>query len=361
MRVRHLTIVVAAASATVLFAAPAATAHPSGHPSGHPSRGWHPQTLTTEVIAPFHLDTAHGKLYVADGGTSTVSVVRRDGSLRAVAMGPQPGEVAGVAVRGGSIAYTTTNYETGAATLTVKTGSKSVVADLSGFEAKRNPDRRVHYGLADPSCAVDVLGPFASYRGEVDSHPYAVTAWRDGSWIVADAGGNDLLKVDPHGKVSLVAVLPTQPLLITEEFAQANGVPDCVGQTYAFEPVPTDVEVGPDGMLYVTTLPGGPEDPSAGARGSVYKVNPWSGHATRVATGFAGATGLTFGPDRTIYVAELFAGRVSKVRGGMPKAVASLPGALAVEYGNGHLYAGTLAPFDDQGNPTGTGSVVRLR
>jgi len=71
-------------------------------------------------------------------------------------------------------------------------------------------------------------------------------------------------------------------------------------------------------------------------------VNPWTGAATRVATGFAGATSVTQGSDGTLYVAELFGGKVTAVR-------------------NGHLYAGTLAPTDDQGNPTGTGSIVRIR
>ena len=57
--------------------------------------------------------------------------------------------------------------------------------------------------------------------------------------------------------------------------------PACVvGEEYAFEPVPTDVEFGPDGWLYVSSLPGGPEDASLGARGAVFRVNPWTGHTT---------------------------------------------------------------------------------
>ena len=36
--------------------------------------------------------------------------------------------------------------------------------------------------------------------------------------------------------------------------AAAFGLPDCVvGVTYAFESVPTDVEVGPDGQLKIET------------------------------------------------------------------------------------------------------------
>jgi hypothetical protein len=355
MRSSRWSIAVAAASAAALIAAPAASAHAAS--AGHT---WTPKVLNSDVIAPFHLATNDGRLYVADGGTSTVSRVNANGSLTTLAHGPTPGEVSGVAKTDDALAWTALDYTTGTATLTVRRGSKTMVAKLSDFEARRNPDQRVHYGFKDPSCANGALGDLAGYTGHVDSHAYAVTRW-NGAWVVADAGGNDLVKVDDTGHMSLLAVLPPQPLLISQEFADANGIPDCAGQRYRFEPVPTDVEVGRDGMLYVTTLPGGPEDPSAGARGSVYKVNPWNGDTTRVATGFAGATSVTQGGDGTLYVAELFGGKVTAVKNGHKSTAAELPGALAVEYGNGHLYAATMAPMDDQGNPTGTGSIVRLR
>jgi hypothetical protein len=325
-----------------------------------------PTVLTTEVLAPFNLAVDDNDIYVADGFTSTVSKIRRTG-LVPKATGPSPGDVAGLAVsdHADALAYTTTSYTDGSATLTIKRGAQTVVADLSGFESRRNPDQGVHYGVRNPSqCVIDALeamGAPVSYQGIVESHPYAVTAWRDSSWIVADAAGNDLLKVDAKGKVSRVAVLPAQPLKITSEIATQLGLPDCmVGVTYRFEAVPTDVEVGQDGMLYVTTLPGGPEDPSLGDRGSVYRVDPWTGKSTRVATGFAGATNLAVTPGGAIYVAELFAGQVSVIRNGQARPFMQLANALSVGWGGGHLYAGTLVPFDDLGNPAGTGSVVRL-
>ena len=158
-----------------------------------------------------------------------------------------------------------------------------------------------------PECAAQ-LPPdegLLPYTGIKDSHPYAVTPTFFG-WYIADAAVNDILFVSWFGQVRTVAVLPAQaPVLVTAE-AAASGeqpLPPCVvGSTFIAEPVPTDVEIGPGGNLYVSTLPGGPEDPSLGARGSVYKVSPWRGKVSQIATGFAGAANLAVSPWGQIYV-----------------------------------------------------------
>ena len=113
------------------------------------------------------------------------------------------------------------------------------------------------------------------------------------------------------------------------------------GSTFIAEPVPTDVEIGPGGNLYVSTLPGGPEDPSLGARGSVYKVSPWGGKVKQIATGFLGATNLAVSPWGQIYVSELFGDRVSQVVNGGPAPVASVPSPSGLEWSNGKLYVGS--------------------
>jgi len=158
--------------------------------------------------------------------------------------------------------------------------------------------------------------------------------------LVADAAGNDILRVRADGTISTVAVLPPQPTVVTADAADGLGLPDCaIGLTYNFEAVPTDVEVGRDGQLYVSLLPGGPEDPNLGARGSVYAVNPQTGATHQIATGFAGATNLALGPDGTIYVAELFADEIAVVQGGSTVDTIPLPQPAAVEYDRGLLYA----------------------
>jgi len=324
------------------------------------------RTLTTDVLAPFQLTVSKGQLFVGDGGTSLASKLTSSG-LRTVARGPQPGEVTGVARNGANeFAYTTTDYANSQTYLKVKRpGRSTLVVNLSAYEKRVNPDRRIRYGIDNPTpCQAKALKPTggpASYRGIVDSHPYAVASLGQGAWAVADAAGNDLLRVDRGGSISVIKVLPRQPLTITADMAKANHLATCVvGVVYNYEPVPTDVEVGPNGALYTTTLPGGPEDPSAGARGSVYRVNPANGHYKRLATGFAGATKLAVTSTGTLYVAEFFAGKISKVVNGAPSPYLSLPAVVSVTAGNGHLYAGTLAPSDSQGQPTGQGSIVQI-
>jgi hypothetical protein len=177
-------------------------------------------------------------------------------------------------------------------------------------------------------------------------------------WVVADASANALLKVDNRGHVRTLAVLPPQPTEITAEMAEALGLPSCVaGVTYSFEPVPTDVEVGKDGFLYVTTLPGGPESPVLGARGKVWRVNPYTGAAKVIATGFLGATNLAIGKHGQIYVVELFAGQISVVRNGHPQPYLARPGVVAVETSrSGALWAATLGNED----PPARGSIVKI-
>lgn len=323
-----------------------------------------------EVAAPFSLAVHKGRVYVADGGTGKISRLV-NGKLQTVATGPSTngGDVSGldVAKDGRRLAFTTTADESHKKTTLEIYGplGSRVSADLAGYEDKANPDQKKHYGILNPNqCVKDAFaahpefGP-VNYYGEKDSHPFAVAAVGQ-HWVVADAGANALLRVSNSGKVSTVAVLPRQPLKITAGVAEGLGLPACaVGFTYYFESVPTDVEVGPHGMLYVTILAGGPEGPAFGPRSKVYRVDPRTGKATKVGSQLAGATDLALRGGK-IYVAELFAGRISVLKNGHPQTYAPLGGALSVESAGSRLYAGAFGPTDDEGNPTGPGTIVRI-
>jgi hypothetical protein len=362
--------VAATAGALVLASSPAY----AGAPAAQPSQLHIIKTLSSSFVGPLQFAVARRSVFVADSFTSTLSVIGRS---TPIATGPDSttgGDLAGVAVDAAThaLAYTTSTGDHSVTQLTIlRPGAKPVVADLSGFEKRRNPDRKITYGVvgsvpqANQACVLAALTaggvPGASagsftYPGQVDSHPYAVTSLGKGSWAVADAGGNDLLRVDRWGHVSLISVFPAQTATITQALADANQLPSCtVGLRYRFEAVPTDVEVGQHGALYVTTLPGGLEGPDN--PGSVYRVQRWGGHPRQVATGFAGATNLAIDSRGGIYVAEIASGMVAKVVRGKPVEVLLLPGVVAVEWANGHLYAST-APLASGGQ--GPGTIVEL-
>jgi hypothetical protein len=333
--------------------------------------------VSNELAAPFNIAFKGRGAYVADGGLNKVVRVRRDGTLKTI-VDDAPG-TSGLAFskHGRYLAYTTT--ESGpppaegagpppitASRLNINGPHGShVEADTLAYEKANNPDQHVHYGVRHPSqCVKDALKKAdipVSYKGLVDSHAYSVARYKK-KWVVADAGGNDLLWVTNRGKISTLAVLPSQPLKITKAIAKAQELPKCVvGKTYKFEAVPTDVEVGRDGYLYVTTLPGGPEDPSLGARGKVYRVNPHNGHIKLVATGFLGATNLALGKHGKIFVAELFGGQISVVKLGKAHKYVSLPGVVAVETDrSGALWAATLG--SEKPPPPGTlVKIVKVR
>ncbi|MCU1361970.1 MAG: hypothetical protein JWN99_3259 [Ilumatobacteraceae bacterium] len=298
------------------------------------------------LAGPLQFEVNNGKVLVAQSFSGTVSTIDRRGNVTDLFNDPG---VDGVSAGwNGSVIYTHTDPDNGVVELRLhlKSGETKPIADLHQWEHDNNPDQGQTYGFQGltPECAALLPSDagILPYTGVEDSHPYAVTpAWH--GWFVAEAAGNDILYVDWHGNITTIAVLPPQaPVAVTAEVAAANELPPCVaGSSFIAEPVPTDVEVGPYGKLYISTLPGGPEDPSLGARGSVYKVNPWNGAVWQIATGFAGATNLAVTPWGDVYVSELFGNQVSKVVKGAPVPIASVPSPTGLEWSHGKLYVGT--------------------
>jgi hypothetical protein len=327
-------VAVAAALVTLVAVGGAAEAKPN-HPPG--------QSLLADGLAgPLSIDVGdHGEVLVGQAFSGTVSTVSRRGTV--TDLFNDPGATAVADGPFGIVIYSVTD-DAGSSTLKLRWpwGTTTVLADLGAFEAANNPDSSSVYGITDlaPECAAQwpeaELGP-VTYPGQVDAHPYALAL---GDWgvYVADAGANAILHVDWRGTIRVVSVLAPQPVEIPAD-PTGFGLPACVGgHTYNFEPVPTDIELsGRSG--YVSLLPGGPEDASLGARGSVVKVDLRSGGVTPVADGFAGATDLALSPRGDLYVAELFGGKVTKVsRGGARSTVAELPDPAAVEWSEGRLY-----------------------
>jgi hypothetical protein len=151
-------------------------------------------------------------------------------------------------------------------------GNWKPIANIGGFEARRNPD-----------------------GGAIDSNPFGVAAARPGGGIaVADSGGNFLALARPNGHVKLLAAF--DPTMVTPP-PFIPGLPDPFPQ----ESVPTSVTVGPDGAFYVGFLTGFPFTPGTS---HVMRVVPGE-DPTVYATGFTNVMDVDFGPDGTMYVLEL--------------------------------------------------------
>ena len=338
--------------ATLSVGAGAASAggHGGGGPNGPgpkpPAAGT--TTLADGLIGPLHLDVSFGRkgpnILVSQsfvgsigriaGGTVTDVVTEPGGFTGGVAAGPF-----------GTVLYLVGSEDGSFLKIQLPDGTKKVLADLGTHESTRNPDRINTYGLqgASDECLAQLPPelPLAPYTGDINSNPYELLVTPFGVYV-ADAGANAILFVEWSGKIRTIAVLPPRPEVITAQIAEGAGLPDCtVGLTMNFEPVPTDVEVGPGRQLYVSSLPGGPEDASLGARGGVFKVHPISGRTQLIGTGFLGATNLAVSPGGTVYVAELFGGRVSKLTRNGPVTVRELNEPAAVEFSGGRLYVTT--------------------
>lgn len=354
-------VVCATVVVSVAMAAPA-TAHDQGGPP--PSTTGTPLTLAGGLISPLSLEVDKGGVsYVSENFAGLVTRVGSDGTKTTLASAPGL-ETSAVSTRNGTVYWAETAPDHSSSVLMSRDrqGNIHQVADLWEHENTQNPDQINAYGFEglDAACLAQFppAGPMENapaYNGIVDTHPYSSLATHDGIYI-ADAGANAILRVGYDGTVSTVAVLPpTAPLLVTAELAAGAGFPSCsAGHNYRFEPVPTDVELGQDGWLYVTSLPGGPEDASLGARGAVLRVNTHNGHIKTVATGFVGTTGLAIDPDSgTIYVAELFGGpdgtgQISVVQRGAKTGtpLIALSAPAAIELLGNSLYVTTDALAD---------------
>jgi hypothetical protein len=152
------------------------------------------------------------------------------------------------------------------------------VADFPVFEAANDPDEGGGVPPGEPT---------------VDSNPNGLLV-RHRSQLVADAGGNDLLKVDHKGRISVVAVFPTQVV------PAPPGIPGLPPELEA-QAVPTSVVKGPDGAYYVGQLTGFPFPPGGA---SVFRVKPGKA-ATVYAGGFTNIIDIAFDKRGRLYVLEI--------------------------------------------------------
>jgi hypothetical protein len=336
------TALLGAVALTAALAAPAAAQGPTV------------ETVVSGLATPRHLTIASdGTLYVAEAGS---------GGDNCLGEGPEAlcvGTTGGVSkIVDGTAERVVDGLISAAAGPEILGISDVSVADDGTITAVINSggDPADRAGL--PAGAGDVAGwllqgtdgtltpwiDVAAYEGTdnpeptiVDSNPFGLAAV-DGGFVVADAGANALLMVADDGTISTLAVFPPQTFDFPASVLQAMGPPPAgeggpaesaapgaaesaapapaesaapapAGSAAAdqmipvpVEAVPTSVVVGPDGALYMGQLTGGPF-PVGGA--AVWRVTTDGAAPTKYAEGFTNIIDLDFGPDGTLYVAEI--------------------------------------------------------
>lgn len=324
----RLSLLATAATAAVFLStgAPAGAApdNATGISSGGTTGAKAPVLLTDKLVGPLHVTAGrHGSVTVSESFGGRLTRVDSKGTRHVLYETPD-WSVAGNAHQDGETYVLESKGAgpnpaalAGHVRIIDEDGKQRTLGDFATLETEENADGETRYGYRDlPDGCAAKLPPTMpeTYEGEVDSHPYGI-ALTDETIYVADAGANSVVSVDTSsGTTETVAVLPPRPYEITKDVAAANGLPDCVvGSTYDFEAVPTDVAVGRDGWLYVTSLPGGPEDPKLGARGAIFKVDPDGHDVELVADDILTPTGLALADNGDMYVASLFGDGVLKI------------------------------------------------
>jgi hypothetical protein len=150
-------------------------------------------------------------------------------------------------------------------------GQIARLVDIWDFERDNNPDAAV----ANP---------------EIDSN--AVDVLPDGGrLVVADAGGNSLLKAKKNGSVKVLSLFANR--LVPNPFGSGQ-IP--------MQAVPTGVVKGPHGDYFMSQLTGFPFPVGAA---NVYRVDRRTGEAEVFASGFTNIMDLAFDEDGTLWVLEI--------------------------------------------------------
>jgi len=338
MSIRHL---VAAGAVLALAAGATATTCAGATAAQHAAKAKPTVAVVDKsLVGPLSVAQApDGTRYWTDSFAGPLYKQVPGGQPTVVFAGSKKAAAEGVSADGGVLRFTTGDPRNKGGkvwTLDIN-GQPQLIGDTYAYEKAANPDGAFPYGFlhTPKSCLAQLPKNVpGSYSGHKESHPYA-TAYANGITYVADAGANAVVAISPTGVFSTVAALKPVKLKVTPDAAAANHLPRCtIGKKYAVEAVPTDIELGPDGQLYVTSLPGGPEDPTFGLNGRVLRIDPATGKVTTVVDGLLSPTGVAVAPNGDIYVAQLFRGVISKIAAGRSKVrtYAKVPLPAAVEY-----------------------------
>ena len=193
----------------------------------------------------------------------------------------------------------------GAGLWRVTQGEAQMVANIGAFEIAQDPDAFAGPQWKNQACEDDAAQGFTAGP---QTNPYHLTKLSESEALVADAAGNTLLSASTNGDVDWVAVFEP-PVDENGDWrflktAENNPEVDCYVQ-----PVPSSVDVGPDGAYYVGELTGAPGVPGWSR---VWRIEPGarnvvcpSDDCQEVISGLTSVIDVLFGPDGQLYVVEM--------------------------------------------------------
>ena len=180
------------------------------------------------------------------------------------------------------------------------------------------------HGWAEPKLVADIAAYQATDPDPADledfpedSNPYGVAAIGRGAALVADAAGNDLLKVRADGTIKTLAHILPRVVEVPEGLPatdpDGNPLPPA-GTPIPAEGVATSVTVGADGYYYIGELRGFPATPGTSSVWRVHPTannatcdweNPYKGKCKLYKSGFTSIVDLASDRKGNIYVTEL--------------------------------------------------------
>jgi hypothetical protein len=317
-RLRALTITAAGVGLTLAAATLAPTAV-AGTPAGDTP---HP---VIDLNGPRGVDAlGHGKTLVTESdGSFSLVVEHHDGPATKIPLGTLGGDFAPAISAGRDhTVYLLTGASAppeesamrslrGAAPRAIPADGATLFKWRPGWAAPVEVADIAAYQATDPD-------PYDQENFPEDSNPFGVQALRDGTVLVSDAAGNDLLRVWPKsGRIVTVARLKPRLVEVPEglpEVPPEEGGPlPPAGTPIMSEAVATSVSVGSDGYWYVGELRGFPATPGTS---QIWKIkpgtvnatcnpeHPWRGHCKRYKDGLTSIIDLA--PARSgVYALEL--------------------------------------------------------